>query len=136
MNLLKYSDRRGTRGNGPIRRKIHDKYLAGIGVVPSWKRRLETFDNLMNTIEDLYIDRNIIAHGKWGTLLPQNLPAAASLRDKDAQALPSDVIIETYPKHRMICILRNIVLSMNSLIKTMNAHETSHGIPIPQHRRR
>jgi hypothetical protein len=110
--------------------------LRGLGPIHLDAQQEADFNDLLNVITDLYADRNMIAHGKWGTLLPEKLPAAASLRDKgDGTVPPSNVIVETYPDFRMIQILQNIVIANNSLIKVMDAHDTSHGRQIPRHRR-
>jgi hypothetical protein len=88
---------------------------------------------LLNHITDLYEDRNMIAHGKWGTLLPDKLPAVASLKAKgEINTPPSEVIIETYPDFRMIDILRKIAVANNAMIALRDAHETSHGRPPPR----
>jgi hypothetical protein len=108
--------------------------LRGLALYHLDGRNAAKFSDLLNTIQDLYADRNVMAHAKWGTLLPEQLPAAASLRAKDNQVPPENVIVETYPRHRMIPILQNIVRSMNTLIKVLNAHETLHGRPIPPRR--
>jgi hypothetical protein len=111
--------------------------LRGLGPLHLSGPHAGNFNDLLNEITDLYADRNMIAHGKWGTILPEKLPAAASLRDKGDGTVPaSNVIVETFPDFRMIAILQNIVIANNNLIKVLDEHETSHGRPIPRHRRR
>jgi hypothetical protein len=110
--------------------------LRGLGPIHLDAQSAERFSGLLNEIVDLYADRNMIAHGKWGTILPEKLPAAASLRERDGTVPASNVIVETFPDFRMITILQNIVIASNRLIKVMDEHETSHGRPIPQYRRR
>jgi hypothetical protein len=108
--------------------------LRGLGPRHLEKEKADDLNALLNTIVDLYSDRNFIAHGKWGTLLPDNLPAAASLREKvDATFNPTHVMVETFPKQRMIAILREIIISMNSMIEMIREHETSHGRRHPPH---
>jgi hypothetical protein len=79
--------------------------------------RLTDLSELLNHAEDLYAERNMIAHGEWVTLLPENVPTAMSLREK----LPDDVsrvevIATTFTKERMKAIIDNMGIAMNWLI--------------------
>ena len=63
--------------------------------------QLKTIKALMAKIDALRLDRNFIVHGTWGTLLPDKVPIAASLRrisDFD------QVVSETFPEVRSTLI--------------------------------
>jgi hypothetical protein len=99
--------------------------LRGLGQRHLDVEKFNDLSNLLGTIQDLYVDRNFIAHGKWVTLLPQNVPAATSLREKvDKIFDQADVIAETFPKDRMQVIIREIVISMNAIIQIIQEHAT------------
>jgi hypothetical protein len=77
--------------------------------------------------EDLYGDRNLIAHGQWVTMLPDNIPAVLSLREK----LPNDVdrrqvIASTMPKDRLEAIIDNMIIATNDLIALRRASSRSY----------
>jgi hypothetical protein len=59
-------------------------------------------------------DRNFIAHGNWGTLMPEGVGIALSLRGK---ADPGEVKGETFPHNRLRTILRDILLVRAALVK-------------------
>jgi hypothetical protein len=110
--------------------KYKTNIFQGLGQKHIAEDKLEGFNSLVNVTRDLYVDRNFISHGKWRTLLPDNIPGAASLREKVNAAFDqSDVIVETFPKQRMISILRDIIIANNTIIDFIDAHETSHGRP-------
>jgi hypothetical protein len=108
--------------------------LRGLGAIHLSEKTAEQFKELLAEITDLYADRNFIAHGKWLTMLPDNLPAAASLRERDPTVPSTEITVETFPADRMREIIRSTITAMNSLIKIMNEHETSHGRLLPPHR--
>ncbi len=69
--------------------------------IPFRKAIIEVLD----TIETLAGDRNFIAHGLWGTLIPDNVPMATSLRIK---AERGHVTSEAFPHERMLRIIETI----------------------------
>jgi hypothetical protein len=77
---------------------------------------LHEFLSAMDKIEDRMEDRNFVVHGTWGTLLPENIPVALSLRPK---ALPGEVMSETFPRHRMHEIVRDVMSGLEFLMKLM-----------------
>jgi hypothetical protein len=77
---------------------------------------LHEFLSTMDKIEDRQEDRNFIVHGTWGTLMPDNLPLAMSLRPK---AAPGEVISETFPPGRMNAIVREITGALDFLVRLM-----------------
>ena len=82
---------------------------------------LDQFLSIMDKIEDRSEDRNFVVHGTWGTLLPDNVPVALSLRPK---ALPGEVMSETFPAHRMLEIVRDITTALDFLMKLMPVLKT------------
>lgn len=62
------------------------------------KKRTQKLDELLARVRSLQEDRNFIAHGVWGTVQPENVPAAISLRPK---AAPGRVTLETFPIGRL-----------------------------------
>jgi hypothetical protein len=59
------------------------------------KNDLDEFSTVLGRLEDLYELRNLMAHGQWVTLVPQNTPAVMSLREKLPDHTPRDEIITT-----------------------------------------
>jgi len=47
-------------------------------------------------------DRNFIAHGLWGTMMPDNIPMVASARTKTE---PGHIVCEAFPQERMRAII-------------------------------
>lgn len=81
--------------------------------------------DLLNTIEDLYGDRNYIVHGIWSTLIPDNVPVAQSLREKiDPIAGPKDLMSETFPESRMHAIIDEIERSKYRLTTLLDELST------------
>jgi hypothetical protein len=81
---------------------------------------------LLDTADALREDRNFIVHGSWGTLMPDNLPVAASLRPKSK---PDEVMSETFSRERMRGIIKQIIFVRSSLVILLNELETSPGTP-------
>ena len=48
---------------------------------------------VLSLIGELQADRNFIVHGNWGTIFPENVPAAMSLRPKTP---PGTIMTETF----------------------------------------
>jgi len=71
------------------------------------------FVKLLQYVDELKEGRNFIAHGTRGTLMPDNVPVALSLKSK---ADPGEVISETFPKERMDAIYDSILLAKRKLI--------------------
>ena len=57
-------------------------------------------------------DRNFIIHGSWGTMVPQGVPAAMSLKDDSS---PDDVVTETFPEGRMREIINDLETALERL---------------------
>jgi hypothetical protein len=68
--------------------------------------QLQTLLDVLITIDELRDDRNFIAHGTWGALLPENIPVSLSLR---AKANPREVTAEDFPHERMHAIAKEII---------------------------
>ncbi len=90
----------------------------------------EEMSAILGNIESLRSDRNFIAHGSWGTLIPDNIPIAASVREKSDKA--DEIIMETFPQGRMEAIISDITKANISIISWRNKHEASRGTPPPQ----
>jgi hypothetical protein len=57
---------------------------------------------VLDVAEIIREDRNFIAHGLWGTLMPDNVPMVASVRPKSD---PDNIISEAFPAERMRSII-------------------------------
>lgn len=67
-------------------------------------------------------DRNFVVHGSWGTLTPDNVPICGSIRSKGP---PGEVVVETFPKERMLNIINGILEAKQNLRTLMDLIETS-----------
>ena len=85
--------------------------LRGIGshLIPG-KALLDKFNESMTYVLELKECRNFIAHGVWGTLMPDDIPVALSLKPKSEIG---EVISETFPLQRMEGILHGIQLMLS-----------------------
>lgn len=84
--------------------------------------RLATILTALDNADILRDDRNFILHGGWGTLLPEAVPIAASLR---AKSTPGEISSETFPKDRMNNIILRLIGVRTALVKLMDELETS-----------
>jgi hypothetical protein len=66
---------------------------------------LQEFINALATADELRDDRNFIVHGSWGTLDPEGVPVALSLR---AKSEPGEIVSEGFPHSRMRAIINAI----------------------------
>jgi len=66
-------------------------------------------------------DRNFIAHGLWGTLMPDNVPMVASIRPKTD---PTSVVSEAFPQERLRNIIRATIRMTGLLQNLTGAHST------------
>jgi hypothetical protein len=78
---------------------------------------LEEFLEVLGHVDDLYEERNLMAHGQWVTMTPDNTPAVMSLREK----LPDwvsrqEVIATTMSLERIQAIVNNMVIARNAVI--------------------
>ena len=71
------------------------------------------FLDWLKVIDELKEVRNFIAHGVWGTLMPDDVPVALSLKP---QAEAGEVISETFPRERMIATSEGIQSMLRNLI--------------------
>lgn len=85
--------------------------------------KLETILSAIDIADDLRDDRNFIIHGTWGTLMPENVPNAISIRTKSQ---PGILISETFSADRMNSIIKLTVETKSKLIKIIQ--ELSPGI--------
>jgi hypothetical protein len=90
-------------------------YLAG--------ELLEDALECINFINGYKEDRNFIAHGSWHTLMPENVPACASLRTQSPT--PNEVVTETFPNSRMRAIIDGMLEAISNLRLLRNVLETS-----------
>ena len=67
------------------------------------KKNRDLILNLLEVAEGLQEDRNFIAHGIWSTAMPDNVPAASSLRPKSH---PFHVVTEAFTAERMREIIK------------------------------
>jgi hypothetical protein len=78
---------------------------------------------VLTVISERQDDRNFIAHGTWGTLLPDNVPIAMSLRPKSPN--PDEVTAETFPERRMHEIVNDVAWAIDQLVRLMTALRAS-----------
>ncbi len=83
------------------RRHISDKTLVA------------KFNETLNYVDELKECRNFIAHGVWGTLMPDDIPVALSLKPKSDVG---EVISETFSQERMEGILDGIRLALQRFV--------------------
>jgi hypothetical protein len=78
----------------------------------------EAFLEVLGHIDDLYAERNLVAHGQWVTITPDGIPAVMSLREKLPDGVSREEIISTtMPLERMKAIVTNMVLARNAVIE-------------------
>ncbi|MCI0565104.1 MAG: hypothetical protein MN733_42095 [Nitrososphaera sp.] len=96
------------------------------------KRHIESkaikhqFSELLEVVEGVQEDRNFIAHGLWGTAMPDNLPAASSLRPKSH---PFHVVTEAFPPGRMrelVSIIRELADVLGELPDALSTSQKKH----------
>ena len=75
---------------------------------------LSKLKEVLGLISELKDNRNFIIHGLWGTMMPDNVPVALSLRPK---ADPGVIVSETFPPERMKAISDGIVDVTQKLIE-------------------
>lgn len=81
------------------------------------KEDLPEFLSVLPRLEDLYEIRNMIAHGQWVTLIPDEIPAVMSLREKLPEETPRDEVITTaMPEENLQATLNNMYILQNYLI--------------------
>ena len=74
---------------------------------------LEKFNETMKYVDELKVDRNFIAHGVWGTLMPDDIPVALSLKLK---ADVGEIMSETFSVERMEAISEGIRVMLQRLV--------------------
>jgi hypothetical protein len=75
------------------------------------------FSAVLERLEDLYGERNLMAHGQWVTLIPDNIPAVLSLREKLPKETPrNEIVATTIPQERLEAIQNNMYIISNYLI--------------------
>ena len=77
------------------------------------KKILSKLKEILVLISELKDNRNFIVHGLWGTMMPDNVPVALSLRPK---AEPGVVVSETFPPERMKAISDGISVTTQKLV--------------------
>jgi hypothetical protein len=90
-------------------RKLTESYVSDDNI----KDELNT---LYNNIQFIYDERNIIAHGLWGTLTPDAVPAVMSLKPKDEKLPRDEIMTETFPAWRMYSVVDRCILATNALL--------------------
>jgi hypothetical protein len=93
---------------------------------------LDELLRVMDFIGGYKEDRNFVVHGSWGTLTPENVPVCGSIRQK---APPGEVIVETFPKERMLAIINGILEAKQNLRTLMSMIEGSRQRKATSHRR-
>ena len=77
------------------------------------EEKLLKLKKILVIISELKDNRNFIAHGLWGTMMPDNVPVALSLRPK---AEPGVVVSEAFPPERMKAISDGIAVMTHKLV--------------------
>ena len=124
--LLKMSVEDGRIITARLDVKYKTALLRGLSEKNLQKDALEAIRSLLTRIDELYTVRNLIVHGVWGTVKPDNVPAVMSLREKLPEEAGRDEVITTHMPHEyMAGVIRNIMLVTNLLIKTKNELSSS-----------
>ena len=92
---------------------------------------LKKFRKLLGHIDELKEARNFIAHGVWGTLMPDDIPVALSLKPKTAS---DEIVSETFSKERMDAIDTGIQSMAQSLFDLPEALGAPRRVPREQPR--
>lgn len=80
------------------------------------KATLTQILDLLDAVEGLQERRNIVAHGIWGTAMPENTPAVSSIRPKSH---PFHVVTERYSRVKL--------MNLATLIRDIA--DVLHGVP-------
>lgn len=100
------------------------------------KDRFKRFNKSLNTILDLYDERNLIAHGFWVTLLPDKIPAVQSLRDRLPEGMPmTEVHTHTMPRVRMTKNIKAMNIWRTALFDLRDQIRASPAKPAPPPRK-
>ena len=87
---------------------------------------LVEFNETMGLIDELRDGRNFIAHGLWGTLMPDDIPVALSLKPKSE---PDEVVSETFDLERMEAIKAGIQAMCQRLVNLPEALGAARRVP-------
>ena len=90
------------------------------------EKLLVEFKNTMNLIDELRDGRNFIAHGVWGTLMPDNVPVALSLKPKSDS---DEVVSENFEPERMEAIETSIQTTLHWLVDLPEALGAPRRVP-------
>lgn len=82
--------------------------------------QLDLLTNTFDCMEEYQEDRNVIAHGSWGTLVESGEPIVMSLRRKTQ---PDKIVTEGFPSWRMYQIIDGIKICRTALIVWRERHE-------------
>lgn len=74
---------------------------------------LQKFSETLKLVDEFKECRNFIAHGVWGTMMPENIPVALSLKPKSEVG---EVVSETFPKDRMEGIVEGITAMIRRFV--------------------
>ena len=77
------------------------------------KDLLAGVNKTLRLIDELKDGRNFIAHGVWGTLMPENVPIALSLKPRSD---PGEIVSETFPPDRMKAIIAGIEVARQRFV--------------------
>jgi hypothetical protein len=80
------------------------------------------FDEILDRVDIIRIDRNLIVHGTWGRNL-NNTPMSLSLRIRDT---PSTIVSEAFDDIRMRDLIRKILVVKWEMIYGMDAANAAH----------
>ena len=112
--LLNLDDENGKIVTKRLSADMKVQLLRGIGSRHiSDKALLDKFNETMKYVDELKEGRNFIAHGVWGTLMPDDVPVALSLKPKSDVG---EVISETFSVKRMEGISEGIQLMLQCLV--------------------
>lgn len=87
--------------------------LRGLGKKHLSEQAQPRFIKLPNISEKLYVDRNFVAHGSWGTDMNRNIAIAATLRERPAaeDGDPTYIVTQYFSPARMRVIAHRMALS-------------------------
>jgi hypothetical protein len=98
----------------PMARSLAEKHMS--------RDSLRTLHVALDMADMRREDRDFIAHGMWTTLMPENVPMAASIKPNSPDGT---VATETFPEPRMKLILEEIIRAKDEIFAARNAHAAS-----------
>jgi len=102
----------GRRITATLDFKFKVRLLKEVAPVKLNATELASLNKLINRADDLYTLRNYVAHGQWVTVMPGNLPAVQTLREKlPPDAAKNEVVLLDCPKEWMEEVIKHMIIT-------------------------